>query len=95
LHGFDKSLQMLNLTNNERVLYLDQHGQKVADSDKGLSSKTESFANLQAFKSAMTGKSGSNIETINGTKMFIVYNPVKLYSTTWAVLLMQPYTMLR
>lgn len=95
LDGFDKSLQMLNLTNNERILYLDQHGQKVADSDKGLSSKTESFANLQTFKSAMTGKSGSNTETINGTKMFIAYSPVKLYSTTWAVLLMQPYTMLR
>jgi hypothetical protein len=92
LHGFDKSLQMLNLTNNERILYLDQHGQKVADSDKGLSSKTESFANLQSFKSTMTGKSGYNMETINGTKMFIAYNPVKLYSTTWAVLLMQPYT---
>jgi hypothetical protein len=78
------------------ILYLNQHDQKVADSDKTLSSKIESFANLQSFKSAMTGKSGYNTETINGTKMFIAYNsPVKLYSTTWAVLLMQPYTMLR
>ena len=91
LHGFNKLLQTLNLTHNERILYLDQHGQKVADSDKQLSSKMESFVNLQSFKSAIIGKSGSNTETINGTKMFIAYSPVKLYSTTWAVLLMHPF----
>ena len=95
LHGLNKSLQILNLTHNERILYLDQRGQKAADSDKQLSNKIESFANLQSFKGAMTGKSGSNTEMINGTKMFIAYSPVKIYSTTWAVLLMQPYTMLQ
>jgi hypothetical protein len=66
----------------------DQHGQKVSDSEKQLSNKIESFANLQ---SAMTGKLGSNTETINGTKMYVAYSPVKLTSTTWAVLLMDTY----
>ena len=69
----------------------DQHCLKVSDSDKQLSSKIESFANLQSFKSAMTGNLGPNIETINGTKMYVAYSPVKLTSTTWAVLLMYPY----
>jgi hypothetical protein len=55
----------------------DQHGQKVSDSEKQLSNKIESFANLQSFKSAMTGKLGSNAETINGTKMYVAYSPVK------------------
>jgi hypothetical protein len=62
----------------------DQHGQKVSDSEKQLS-------NLQSFKSAMTGRLGSKTETINGTKMYVAYSPVKLTSTTWAVLLMDTY----
>jgi Cache domain len=90
LDGFNKSLQTLNLTNKERILYIDQHGQKVSDSDKQLSNKIESFANLQSFKNAMTGKLGSNIETINGTRMFVAYSPVRIDSTTWVVLLMDP-----
>jgi hypothetical protein len=49
----------------------DQHGQKASDSEKQLS------ANLQSFKSVMTGKLGSNAETINGTKMYVAYSPVK------------------
>ncbi len=69
----------------------DQLGQKVSDSEKQLSNKIESFANLQSFKSAMTGKLGSNTETINGTKMYVAHSPVKLTSTTWAVLLMDTY----
>ena len=66
----------------------DQHGQKVSDSEKQLSNKIESFANLKSFKSAMTGKLE---ETINGTKMYVAHCPVKLTSTTWAVLLMNTY----
>jgi hypothetical protein len=83
------TLDALNLTHNERILYLDQHGQKVSDLDKQLSNKIESFANLQSFKNATTGKLGS--ETINCTKMLVTYSPLKLYSTTWAILLMYPF----
>lgn len=54
-HVFNKSLEALNLTHNERILYIDQHGQKVSDSGKQLSTKIESFANLQSFKSATGG----------------------------------------
>ncbi len=34
----------------------------------------ESFANLQSFKSATSGKLGSNAETIAGTKMRVAYS---------------------
>jgi hypothetical protein len=30
---FSESIQSLNLTNQERIVYVDQHGQKIADSD--------------------------------------------------------------
>jgi hypothetical protein len=93
---FNESLQTLNLTDGLRILYVDQLGQKIADSDRRSSlllnkNSNESFANLQSFRNSEGGKSGSTIETINHNKMLIFYEPVKFSSTTWSVLLMQPY----
>jgi hypothetical protein len=95
LTNFSKSLQSLNLTNNERVVYVDQQGQKIADSNNQSllrpNSLNESFADLQSFKNAVNGESGTLIESINGTKMLVSYHPVKVFSTVWAVLSIQPY----
>ena len=93
LRIFSKSLQSLNLTNNERIVYVDYHGQKIADSDKkqGINRKNESFANLQSFKNAVAGKSGSIIEVINGTKMLVSYHAVNAIQTRWVILDIQPY----
>jgi hypothetical protein len=88
LRAFSKSLQSLNLTNNERIVYVDNHGQKIADSNKKqeIIKKNESFANLQSFKNAIAGKSGSIIETINGTKMLVSYHAVNAIQTRWVIL---------
>jgi Cache domain len=93
LRVFSKSLQSLNLTNNERIVYVDYHGQKIADSNKKqeIIKKNESFANLQSFKNAVAGKSGSIIETINGTKMLVSYHAVNAVQTRWVILDIQPY----
>ena len=91
---FSESLQSLNLTNEERIVYVDQYGQKIADSDKELlfnRNQNESFTDLKSFKNAVKGESGYIIEVINGTEMLVIYEPAKFYGTTWAVLLMQPY----
>lgn len=94
---FSESLQALNLTDGLRIVYVDQFGQKIADSDKRSSlllnkNENESFANLQSFRNAVEGgKPGSMVETINDNKMLIFYEPVKFRSTAWAILLMQPY----
>jgi cache domain-containing protein len=87
-------LQSLNLpAAGERAVYVDHNGQKIADSNVNSSNKAESFANLQSFKNAINGKSGSNIEHItNGTtttKMLVDYYPVKAFQNTLAVLLIQ------
>jgi hypothetical protein len=87
---FNESLQLLNLVNNERIAYVDNNGQKVADSDVSKSKTPESFATLQSFKNAVNGKSGSIVDTVNNTKMLVTYKPVKAFHNTWAVLLMQP-----
>jgi hypothetical protein len=93
---FSESLQALNLTNGLRIVYVDQLGQKIADSDKHSSlflnkNRNESFANLQGFRNVVGGNSGYTVETINDNKMLIFYEPVKFGPTVWAVLLMQPY----
>ncbi len=87
---FNESLQLLNLTNNERIVYVDNLGHVVADSDIQLSNRNESFANLQGFKNAINGKSGTVKEIVNGTEMLVSYYPVKALSNNWAVLLVQP-----
>jgi hypothetical protein len=87
---FNKNLRLLNLTNNERIVYVDNLGKVVADSDIQSSNRNESFANLQGFKNAINGKSGTVKEIVNGTEMLVSYYPVKALSNNWAVLLIQP-----
>ena len=93
-HVLNTELQSLNLPAGERALYVGHNGQKIADSNVNSSNRAESFGNLQSFKNAINGKSGSNIEEVivNGTtssKMSVTYQPVKAFQNTWAVLLMQ------
>ena len=98
LKAIEKSLQVLNITNNNdnnatklRIIFADQNGKKIADSDKMSSNnQNETFASLKSFKNAETGKTGSLLEQFNGTKMLITYKPVKLNSTNWVILLMRP-----
>src|SRR5215831_487803 len=79
----NKELQSLNITsssdggNNTRVVYVDNNGQKIADSDINKSKTSESFANLNSFKDAINGQSGSIIDTIDNKKMLVTYQPVK------------------
>ena len=87
---FNESLQLLNLTNNERIAYVDNLGQVVTDSDIQSSNRNESFFNLQGFKNAINGKSGTVKEIVNGSEMLVSYYPVKALSNNWAVLLIQP-----
>ena len=93
LTEFSETLQSLNLTDGERIVYVDQNGEKVADSNKQLfrTNQNESFANMQAFNNALQEqKPGSITEMINGTRMLVFYEPVQFHSTTWAVLLLKP-----
>ena len=92
---FDRFLQSLHPLNFERIVYVDSQGQKVADSNLKLSKSAESFANLQSFKDAASGKTGYNIEALNGTKTLVAFAPAKILSNTWTVLLMQPVSQVK
>jgi hypothetical protein len=93
LTEFSETLQSFNLTDGERIVYVDQNGQKVADSNKQLfrTNQNESFANLQSFNNTLQEQKPSSVmETINGTRMLVFYEPVHFHSNTWAVLLLKP-----
>jgi hypothetical protein len=72
----NKELQSLNLTSlddNIRVIYVGTNGQKAAGSDINNSTNPKSFTNLNSFKEAINGQSGSTIDTVNNTKMLVTY----------------------
>lgn len=88
----NKELQSLNLTSlgdNTRVVYVDSKGQKIADSDINKSRIPESYSNLNGFKAAISGQTGSTFDTVGNTSMFVAYQPVNAFHNTWVVLLMQ------
>lgn len=90
----NKDLQDLNLSAGERAVYVDHTSVKIADSNVNESNTPESFANLQGFRNAINGSSGSDIEEIVSDttmrNMLVTYYPVKIFQNTWAVLLIQP-----
>jgi hypothetical protein len=90
---FDQSLRSLNVTNNvQRIVLVDHNGTAIVDSSSSGNNEyvpKESFASLQSFKNALADKSGSIVESVNGTKMLVSYQPVKAVQRTWAVLLMK------
>jgi hypothetical protein len=90
----NKDIQSFNSTkltenDNLRAVYVGHLGQKVADSDINKSKIPESFANLQSFKNALNGQSGSAMDTVENKKMLVTYQPVNVFHNTWVVLLMQ------
>lgn len=90
---YDLELQSLNLPEEQRIVYVDSSGIKIADSDNKLvTNMNESFANLTSFQRAIRGESGSVIEEVadQGQKKIISYYPVDALNDKWAILWMQP-----
>jgi hypothetical protein len=93
LESFNKILQSVKLSNNERIVLLDRNGTKIADSDikqqSSLLNRTQddvSFKQLQSFMNAVKGESGTLKEAVNGTQVEIQYTPVKVVQGNWVLL---------
>ena len=82
---FPKNKNMSN-NYNEHIFLVDDAGNIAGQYNQY---NTKFFTDLQSFKDAIAGKYGSKVETENNIKTMIFYNPVKFYSTTWAVLLIK------
>ena len=91
LRLLNKEIQSLNLSQGQRIVYIDSNDTKIADSDVRLSANNdESFSNLISFQNAIEGKSGSLTECVNQEKMLVSYYPMDAIQNRWIILLMQP-----
>jgi len=94
LNTYNQILQSLNLSNQERIFLLDSNGTKIADSDSDqqsyLSASADEvglFGNLQSFKNAVNGETGTVVEMVNGSNIEIEYKPIKALQKNWILLL--------
>ncbi len=92
------NLQEINSRANEALgsyggstVYIDQNGHEVVYS-RELVSASEALSDLQSYKDALAGNSGSRIETVNGVQTYVTYSPVQMPGATWVILSMQPYS---
>jgi signal transduction histidine kinase len=83
-------LKNLQIYAHERLLIVD-NAQTVAADSEGILKGHKLFTLKTIIQNALVGKTGTSIDTINDTKTFIVYSPVKIGQTTWAIISMQPY----
>lgn len=72
------------------VAVLDQYG-NVVDSVNQAILKDTSLKDLDISKKALNGETGSEFETIENTKMFVSYHPIKTPSSTWAMVAIRSY----
>lgn len=72
------------------VAVLDQNGNIVASTNQAILKNT-TLKDLDVFKKALNGETGSQFETLENTKMFVSYHPIKTPSSTWAMIAIRPY----
>jgi hypothetical protein len=86
----------LNLTNNERIVVVDHNGIAIvnyspsaANNNNISSTKLEDFSYLNGVKEVRNGNAGSTFETVNGTKLLSIYQPIQLGNRFWGVVLIK------
>jgi hypothetical protein len=98
LPSIQRSIKNLNLTNDERIVVVDQNGTAIVDyspsssaaNNNNISSaKLEDLGYLNSVKEVRKGNAGSTFETVNGTKILSIYQPIELDNRFWGVVLMK------
>ena len=92
----------MNLTNNERIVVVDHNGTAIVNyspsspsaannnNNNNISStKLEDFSYLNGVKEVRNGNAGSTFETVNGTKLLSIYQPIQLGNRFWGVVLIK------
>ncbi len=99
LRSIDEILKKLNFAQNERVLVVDDNGTAIVDSyDNNIQNKNTTtitgikpIVQMKDFKNILNGNVASRIEVINGIKMFVMYEPFKVSTHRWGIILTGPY----
>jgi hypothetical protein len=100
LPSIQGSIKNLNLTNNERIVVVDHNGTAIVNCSPSSSSaainnnnisstKLQDFSYLNSVKAAIKGNAGSTVDTVNGTKILSIYQPIQLGNRFLGVVLMK------
>ncbi|HZA06704.1 MAG TPA: cache domain-containing protein [Nitrososphaeraceae archaeon] len=96
LQSVQESIKNLNLTNDERIVLVDyngtvivNHSPSAANNNNISSTKLQDFRCLDSVKAVRNGSAGSIFETVNGTKILSIYQPIQLGNRFWGVILMK------
>ena len=91
----------MNLANDERIVVVDHNGTAIvnyspssaANNNNSSSTKLEDFSYLNytvnGIKAIRNGNAGSTFETVNGTKILSIYQPIQLGNRFWGVVLLK------
>lgn len=90
LAEIQSDLNVVDIEKQGVISILDTNGYVVAQSGS-YTIPNAHLNQLESYTNAMSGKSGSMTEEINGTKMLVFYNPVQTFSGAWVMLDMIPY----
>ena len=101
LPSIQGSIKNLNLTNNERIIVVDHNGTAIVNYSPSSSAainntissnKLQDFSYLSSVKAVRNGNAGSTFETVNGTKILSIYQPIELENRFSGVVLMKSVT---
>lgn len=72
------------------VAILDKDGNAIAYTNPTMLKNT-TLKDLDIFKQAIRGETGSKIETIENTQMFVSYHQIQMHTSTWVLLVIRSY----
>ena len=98
LRSIDEILKKLNFAQNDRILVVDDNGTAIVDSygnniqNKNTTTITaiKPLLQMKEFKNILNGNVASRTEIINGIKTFVMYEPFKVGTHRWGIILTEP-----
>jgi hypothetical protein len=99
LRSIDEILNKLNFAQNERIRVIDDNGTAIVDSyDNNIQNKNTTtitgikpIVQMKDFKNILYGNVASRIEIIDGIKVSAMYEPFKVGTHRWGIVLTEPY----
>jgi hypothetical protein len=76
---------------NGLVVILDHDGNIASQSEEYNFTNGTKLQDLDIYKAALNGQSGSLVTEIDGTKMLASYHPINTFSEAWTMLILKPY----
>lgn len=83
----------LDLTNNNRVIYVDDNGNIIQDiRSSGMTNpdRLEFAGNIDAVSAVLDGESGYSFTTMDSEETLLVYHPIVIGVEEWGLVLAQP-----